>query len=92
MIRSIVTRFAAGLRFPALFMLAATLFVVDLLVPDLIPFMDEILLALATLLLGSLRKRREAPAPREGDADGSQAGGTDFPAQTRGDAAAGGRR
>ena len=90
MIRRIVTRFAAGLRFPALFVLAATLFVVDLLVPDLIPFLDEILLALATLLLGSLRKRREAPPQREGAADVSQAR-RDVPAQTRGDAAAGGR-
>ena len=90
MIRRIVTRFAAGLRFPALFMLAASLFVVDLLVPDLIPFLDEILLALATLLLGSLRRRREPSPQREEAADVSQAG-RDVPAQTRGDAAVGGR-
>jgi hypothetical protein len=57
----IVTRFAAGLRFPTLFKLVAALFVVDLLVPDVIPFMDEILLASGTLLLGSLRRRRAAP-------------------------------
>jgi hypothetical protein len=60
-IRNIVTRFAAGLRFPTLFKLVATLFVVDLVLPDLIPFMDEILLALGTLLLAGLRKRREPP-------------------------------
>jgi hypothetical protein len=60
-IGNIVTRFAAGLRFPTLFKLVAALFVVDLLIPDLIPFMDEILLALGTLLLAGLRKRREAP-------------------------------
>jgi len=57
MIRSLVARFAAGLRFPTLFALAATLFVFDLLVPDLVPFVDEILLAFGTLLLGSLRKK-----------------------------------
>jgi len=57
MIRDLVARFAAGLRFPTLFALAGTLFVLDLLVPDLIPFADEILLALGTLLLGSLRKK-----------------------------------
>ena len=57
MIRNIVTRFAAGLRFPTLFKLVATLFVVDLVMPDLIPFMDEILLALGTLLLAGLRVR-----------------------------------
>lgn len=57
MIGQLVTRFAAGLRFPALFLLLASLFVLDLLVPDLVPFADEILLALGTLLVGSLRKR-----------------------------------
>ncbi len=54
----VVTRFASGLRFPTLFKLVAALFVVDFLVPDLIPFYDEILLALGTLLLGSLKSRR----------------------------------
>jgi len=38
-------------------------------VPDLIPFYDEILLALGTLLLGSLRKRQPGPAIIEGEAD-----------------------
>jgi hypothetical protein len=66
-IGGLVTRFAAGLRYPTLFGLVAALFVIDLLVPDLIPFIDEILLALGTLLLGSLRRRR-APPP---DPDGS---------------------
>ena len=58
MIRQIIARFAAGLRFPTLFALTATLFVVDLFVPDLIPFLDEVLLALGTLLFASLRRRR----------------------------------
>ena len=49
--------FAAGLRFPQLFLLTAALFVVDLFVPDAIPFVDEILLGLAALLLGNLRRR-----------------------------------
>jgi hypothetical protein len=61
MIRQLVTRFATGLRFPTLFALVAGLFVFDLLVPDLVPFVDEILLALATLLIGSFRKRRTSP-------------------------------
>lgn len=67
MIGQLVTRFASGLRFPALFGLVAGLFVLDLLVPDLVPFVDEVLLALGTLLVGSLRKRRngEPPAPTE---------------------------
>jgi hypothetical protein len=59
-----VTRFASGLRFPTLFKLVAALFLVDLFVPDLIPFYDEILLALGTLLLGSLKSRRAAAPER----------------------------
>ena len=57
MIRSFVTRFAAGLRYPTLFKLVGLLFLVDFFVPDLVPFIDEILLGLGTLLLGSLRTR-----------------------------------
>jgi hypothetical protein len=66
MIGRFIARFAAGLRFPTLFALVAALFVLDLIVPDLIPFADEILLALGTLLLGSLKKRR---SPELGPAD-----------------------
>jgi hypothetical protein len=56
-IAGLVTRFAAGLRFPTLFKLMAALFVLDFFIPDLVPFYDEILLALGTLLLGSLKRR-----------------------------------
>ncbi len=62
MIRGLVTRFAAGLRFPVLFGLVAGLFLLDLVIPDLIPFADEILLGLGTVLLGSLRRRRGGAA------------------------------
>jgi len=50
---------AARLRFPWLFALTATLFVIDLLVPDLLPFADEILLGLLTILFASWRRRRD---------------------------------
>lgn len=53
-----IARFAGGLRYPTLFKILAALFVVDFFVPDPIPFFDEIVLALATLLVGALRKRR----------------------------------
>jgi len=56
--------FAARLRFPTLFWITATLFVLDVLTPDFIPFIDEILLGLGTLLLGSWRKRRSVDTPR----------------------------
>lgn len=54
--RTLISRYAAKLRFPQLFMLTATLFVVDLIVPDLFPFVDEILLGLMTLLLANWKK------------------------------------
>ena len=59
--RGLVEKLASRLRYPQLFLLAATLFVVDLLVPDFIPFTDEILLGLLTVLLGSLRRRKQEP-------------------------------
>lgn len=57
-------RWAEGLRFPRLALVTAGLFALDLAVPDVIPFIDEILLGLATLLLANLRRR--TPAQRNG--------------------------
>jgi hypothetical protein len=48
--------YASRLRFPKLLALAAAVFVADLIFPDVIPFVDEILLGLLTLLLGMLKK------------------------------------
>lgn len=49
-----------SLRFPTLFLLFAVLTVLDLLIPDIIPFVDEIGLALMTLILGLWRDRRNS--------------------------------
>jgi hypothetical protein len=51
-------RFAANLRFPTLFVIAGGLFLLDLIVPDLIPLADELLLGLLTLLLANIKRRR----------------------------------
>lgn len=59
-----VERLAGRLRFPVLFLVTAIAFGLDLVVPDLIPFIDEIALGLATVLLGSWKRRRGA----DGDA------------------------
>ncbi|HET6631772.1 MAG TPA: DUF6116 family protein [Rhodanobacteraceae bacterium] len=56
-VRRLVNRFVTRLRFPQLFAMTAVLFLIDLVVPDPIPFLDEILLALATALFGSWRRR-----------------------------------
>ena len=57
-------RVSAGrLRYPRLLALTATLFVVDLVVPDAVPFIDELLLGLGTLVLARLRTRRTPSEP-----------------------------
>jgi hypothetical protein len=56
-----VGRFASRLRFPQLFTFFLIVFVVDLVVPDVIPFADEILFGLLTVILGSLRRREPKP-------------------------------
>ena len=61
LIRTLLGSFGARLRFPQLFAIAASLFFIDLLIPDLIPFIDEILLGLLTLLLGSMQAKPEMP-------------------------------
>ena len=56
-----VVGFASRLRYPWLLALTLSILLVDLLVPDVIPFVDEILLSLAALVLAGLRK----PKPKE---------------------------
>ena len=53
------------LRFPYLLALTATLFVIDLVFPDVVPWVDEILLGLGTLLLARLRRNPPAGADRD---------------------------
>ena len=63
---ALVSRFASRLRFPHLFWLTFGLFVFDVLIPDLIPFADEVLLALLSLLFASWQKRgSKTTAPEE---------------------------
>ena len=61
-----------GLRFPALFVILLTVTVADLIVPDIIPFVDEIVLAALTALFGLWRDRR-APGGRPRDPDPKRA-------------------
>ena len=55
---SLLGRFASRLKYPQLFFVTLALFIVDLIVPDLFPFVDEILLGLLTILLGSWAEDR----------------------------------
>jgi len=58
-------QYASQLRFPKLLALVAVVFVLDLIFPDVIPFADEILLGLITLLLALLKKQKPRPVWRE---------------------------
>jgi hypothetical protein len=53
------------LRFPTLFGVTAVLFVLDLFIPDAIPFADETLLALGAALLGSWKNGKNKDSPNE---------------------------
>ena len=54
---------AGKLRFPTLFVITAILFVINLLLIDPLPFVDELLFGLATLLLARWKKDRHPMTP-----------------------------
>jgi hypothetical protein len=60
--RGIIQRLLGGmnLRFPGVFALLATVTLLDILIPDIIPFIDEIILALLTMLFALWKDRRLA--------------------------------
>lgn len=49
---------ARKLRYPTLFKITAILFAITLVLPDAVPFIDEILLGLGTLLLANWKDRK----------------------------------
>jgi hypothetical protein len=53
-----------NLRFPTLFVVFVLLTIVDLVLPDPVPLVDELGLVILTLLLGLWRQRRAAPPRR----------------------------
>jgi hypothetical protein len=59
--QGIISGFLTRLERPLLFKLAAGLFLVSLFIPDPIPFLDELLFGIITLLL-SKQKTIETPA------------------------------
>lgn len=55
-------RWAGRLRHPTLFKLTAAAFALSVVLsPDPIPFLDEIVLGLATLLFANWKDRRDGP-------------------------------
>lgn len=59
---------ARKLRYPTLFKLTALVFAINVFVPDMVPFVDEILLGLGTLLLANLKDRNATKETIEGEA------------------------
>ena len=50
--------FASQLKFKTLFFLVSGLFIIDLIVPDMVPMIDEIILGLLTILLAYWKKEK----------------------------------
>lgn len=61
-------RWARGLRFRTLTLITIALLAVNLAVPDAIPFVDELVMGLAALLLASARKPRDPQVERRAPA------------------------
>lgn len=51
------------LKFPQAFAFFVALFLFDLIIPDFVPFVDEILLGLGAALFGMWRERVSSPRP-----------------------------
>ena len=66
-ITALVNRLIPGIRHPWLVAILAGLFAIDLVVPDPVPFLDEVVLAVLTFLAASWRTRQddERPPPKD---------------------------
>ena len=58
-IAGIFIRWASSLRFPYMFLLMSVLLVLNLLIPDMIPLADEIIMGLLAVMLAGLKKKPE---------------------------------
>lgn len=63
--RGIIQKLLGGLnlRFPGLFALLATVTLVDIFIPDFIPFLDEIVLGILTMIFALWKERRTTVVP-----------------------------
>jgi hypothetical protein len=71
---ALLGRYGATLRFPHLLLIAGGLFGIDLLIPDGIPFLDEVFLGLMTLMFAVWRGR-EPVTSDDGGGEGASFGG-----------------
>jgi hypothetical protein len=63
----LIEKLIPGIRYPWLLLMLGGLFIVDLVVPDPVPLLDEVVLAALTVLAASWRGRRDErrPPPRD---------------------------
>ncbi len=55
-----IQRFLERRRFPTLFLILAGLFGANLFIPDPIPFIDEMIMLVVTVIVGAFRERRKS--------------------------------
>lgn len=55
-----------NLRFPVLLLLTGSVFVLNVFIPDALPFADELLLALFTILLARMKRRKPEDSTEPG--------------------------
>ena len=79
-VAAFVGRLIPGIRYPWLFAMLAGLLVIDLVVPDPVPLLDEIALAVLTFLAASWRTRRGEDPPPPKDVTPDQAPPAALPA------------
>jgi len=60
---TLVQRFLPRMRYPYLFLILGGLFLVDLVIPDPIPLVDELLLAILTFIAATFTSRRDEVEP-----------------------------
>lgn len=60
-----IHEFLAGLRYPALLKFTLTLLLIDLVIPDLIPFIDELLLLALSILFARWKRPANPDAPQD---------------------------
>jgi hypothetical protein len=65
LVAKLIDKIAPGLRHPQLFGVLLALFLIDLVIPDPLPLIDEIMLGLLTFIAGTWKTRNEPPPPRD---------------------------
>ena len=73
-----IQRFLERRRFPTLFLILAGLFGANLFIPDAIPLIDELIMLVATVIVGAFRDRnKHKPGDTEGASEDRDRGASE---------------